>query len=61
MLRRRVSVRDLAAELEVSEMYVSRRLNGQTPIHLNDLELIADALGVPIAQFLPPVPAESSV
>lgn len=43
----------LAADLRVSEMWVSRRLRGQIEISLSDLERIADALGVPVEQFLP--------
>ena len=43
----------LAAELRVSDMWVSRRLRGRTAISLSDLERIATALGRPVDRFLP--------
>lgn len=37
---------DLAARMNKSEMWVSRRLRGAQPIDLNDLQEFADALGI---------------
>jgi transcriptional regulator with XRE-family HTH domain len=54
MTRRRMSGRDLAKKLNVSPSWVSYRLSGRQPIDLNDLLLIARALGVGVHQLLPP-------
>ena len=45
----------LAAQLGVSEMWVGRRLHmiRKTDISEDDLDRIAEALGVPVATFLP--------
>lgn len=45
----------LAAQLDVSEMWVSRRLRADQVQEISDeeLERIAEALGVPVATFLP--------
>jgi transcriptional regulator with XRE-family HTH domain len=45
----------LASELDVSEMWVSRRLRADQVQEISDEELgrIAEALGVPVATFLP--------
>lgn len=53
--RRRWSQARLARALERSEMWVSDRMRGKQPIDLNDLQLIANALEVPVGQLLPPV------
>lgn len=44
---------DLAARMGENEMWVSRRLRGSVPIDLNDLERIARALHVDIAELFP--------
>lgn len=54
MARRRVSGRQLAGELGVSPSWVSYRLTGTQPIDINDLMLIAKALGVGVHDLLPP-------
>jgi transcriptional regulator with XRE-family HTH domain len=54
MARRRMSGRQLAASLGVSPSWVSYRLTGQQPIDINDLHLIAKALGVGVHDLLPP-------
>lgn len=51
--RRRKSGRQLAAELGVSQTWMSTRLNGATPIDLNDLEKIATILNVEVSDLLP--------
>jgi transcriptional regulator with XRE-family HTH domain len=53
MARRQLSQRDVAAELGVSPMWVSSRLNGRVSIAVDDLALFAQVLDVPVAQFLP--------
>lgn len=53
MGRRQVSGARIARELDVSEMWISTRLRGKQPIDLNDLERIADVLGVPVIDLLP--------
>jgi transcriptional regulator with XRE-family HTH domain len=51
--RRRLNGAKLAQAIDRSEMYVSRRLRGETAFDLDDLEKIADVLSVPVAQLLP--------
>ncbi len=53
MARRRVSGRQLAAQLQVSPSWVSYRLTGTQPIDVNDLLLIAHALEVGVHDLLP--------
>jgi transcriptional regulator with XRE-family HTH domain len=54
MARRRVSGRQLAATLGVSQTWMSTRLAGSTPIDLNDLDKMARALNVEVVDLLPP-------
>jgi transcriptional regulator with XRE-family HTH domain len=51
--RRRMSGRQLATKLGVSQTWMSTRLTGTTPIDLNDLERIAAILDVEVAELLP--------
>ncbi|SCL43221.1 Cro/C1-type HTH DNA-binding domain-containing protein [Micromonospora pallida] len=51
--RRRMSGAKLARAIERSEMYVSRRLRGETAFDLDDLERIAEVLGVTVTDLLP--------
>ncbi len=44
--------RDLAQELGISQTKVSRWLRCATPMNLDDVEHVAEALHVPVAQFL---------
>lgn len=53
MGRQRMSSAALAQALGVSDMYVSRRLRGETAFDLTDIERTAKILGVPVSQFLP--------
>lgn len=53
MARRRIRGVELAKAIHRSQAYVSRRLNGETAFDLDDLELIAEALGVKVADLLP--------
>ncbi|MDG4796171.1 helix-turn-helix transcriptional regulator [Micromonospora sp. WMMD1082] len=51
--RQQISGAKLAQAIDRSEMYVSRRLNGRTSFDLDDLEKIADVLGVTVADLMP--------
>ncbi len=51
--RRRMSGAKLAKAIDRSEMYVSRRLRAETAFDLDDLERIADVLGVAVTDLLP--------
>jgi transcriptional regulator with XRE-family HTH domain len=53
MARRRISGRELARKLGVSQSWVSYRLTGIQPIDLNDLQRIAEALDVTVLDLLP--------
>ena len=46
MARRRMTGAEMARRLNVSQMWISYRLNGRQPIDLDDLEKIARILGV---------------
>jgi len=54
MARRQMSGRTLATKLNVSPSWVSYRLSGKQPIDVNDMLLIANALGVGVHDLLPP-------
>lgn len=47
------SARELAAQIGLSQSAMSARLTGATPIDLNELELIARAFDMPVAELLP--------
>jgi transcriptional regulator with XRE-family HTH domain len=51
--RKRVTGREVARRLKVSSPWISQRLTGHTEISLNDLERIAAALDVEVAELLP--------
>lgn len=53
MGRRRMSGAELARRLKVSSAWVSYRLTGTQEIGLNDLEHIATALNVEVADLMP--------
>lgn len=53
MVRNGVTGRELARRLGASQTWVSTRLTGATPLDLNELQRIADALGVPLLDLLP--------
>lgn len=52
MARREVTATQLAGRLNVSDMWVSRRLRGNTPIAIDELERIAQALDMPVSVLL---------
>lgn len=53
LVRQRKTQRALADDLNVSAMWVSDRVNCQKEIGLNDLEKIAQALNIPVADLIP--------
>lgn len=53
MGRQRMSQATLAELLGRSQTYVWRRLVGEVPFDLAELEMIANKLAVPVARFLP--------
>lgn len=53
MGRKRWTQRQLAEVLGLSQAQVSERMRGEVEFRMHELELIADALGVPVTQFLP--------
>ncbi|MGH2866782.1 MAG: helix-turn-helix domain-containing protein [Solirubrobacteraceae bacterium] len=53
MGRRRISQHQLADKLGRSQSYVSRRCRGVDPLDVEELEAIAEALQVPIAELIP--------
>lgn len=53
LARRRLSASELARQIGVTQPYISRRLTGDTPFDVDDLERIADALDVPISDLMP--------
>lgn len=52
--RRHQTQRDLARALGWTEVRLGRRLNGQVPWSIEDVELIASILDVPRSQLLDP-------
>lgn len=53
LVRRRMSAKRLAEAVGVSQSAMSARLTGTTPIDLDELERIAQALEVDLADLLP--------
>lgn len=53
MGRQDVNKSELARRLETTHTWVSTRVRGEVPIDLNDLQRIADALSVTVADLLP--------
>ncbi len=53
MARRGRTQSDIATALGISQTAISRRLSGSVPWDVNELELVATALDVPIAELLP--------
>lgn len=51
MARRRLNQGELAARIGVDQSWVSKRLSMKTTLTVEDLGLMADALGVPAAEF----------
>lgn len=56
MARRQKLQRDLVEVLGVSKQQVSERLSGTTPFRLDELEPVAEMLGLPVIALLAPQP-----
>lgn len=52
MGRNRVSQKRLAAELGISQQSLSRRITGEVPFDVDDLEIIARFFARPVAELL---------
>ncbi len=53
LARYRIPATELAEKLGEEETWVRRRASGQRGISVDDLQRIADALGMQVGQFLP--------
>lgn len=54
MARQRLGVQALALELGWDQRYLSRRINDQVPWSTNDLEQVAEKLGIPVHALTSP-------
>lgn len=52
LARRRMSGADLARKLDWKRSATARRLSGEKPFNVNELQLIADALDVPLKTLM---------
>lgn len=52
LARRRMSAAELARRAGLKQPYVSRRMTGETAFDLDDLEVIANALGVKVSDLI---------
>lgn len=59
LARQTKTQREVADRLGITQPSVQLRLSGQRPFRAEELAVIADWLGVPAAQFLPPLAATS--
>lgn len=53
LARKRMTGADMAVAIERSPMYVSRRVRGEVPFDLDDIQRIAEVLGVEIGELFP--------
>lgn len=53
MGRKRLSAMELARRMGKTDDWVGRRRNGDVPISMDELELFAAALSLPVSYFLP--------
>lgn len=60
MARQRLSQTDLATRLSEGQPWVSRRLSGRTPLTVDDVERVAGALRVDVAELIPGARREGS-
>jgi transcriptional regulator with XRE-family HTH domain len=52
LARRKMSAAKLATRMGVGQTYLSRRMTGEVPLDLDDLEIIARELNVTVAELL---------
>lgn len=55
LARRRISASELARRIGWKQPYMARRIDGRVALDLDDLELIAQALGIAVTDLLPEV------
>ena len=53
MAIKRISAMELARRMGKTDDWVGRRRNGDSPISMRDLEILAAALDLPLSFFLP--------
>lgn len=53
LARKRISATELARRTGIKQSTMSRRMTGETAFDMDDLELIADALGVEVTDLMP--------
>jgi transcriptional regulator with XRE-family HTH domain len=53
LARRKMSANQLAQLTGIKQSSLSRRMTGETAFDMDDLELIADALGVAVTDLMP--------
>ena len=58
LARARLSGRQAALQLGWTQPYMSRRLTGDIPFDVADLEAIADLLGIPVTALFEPGPSD---
>ena len=61
MGRSGVTQQALARKLHRTQQSISRRLSGQVPFDVEELDLIATALGIPVETFFITAPAAVAV
>lgn len=52
MARRKITQRQVAEKLGISQTQVSRRLDGTVSFNVDELEAVAQVLGLPVALFV---------
>ena len=52
LARQRLTHRELAERVGIQPSGISRRLDGEIPLKVSEVEQIAAALGVPVTQFV---------
>ena len=59
MGRQKISQVELARRLNCAQSQLSRRLQGLIPLSTDDIQQIAEALGIPLSQLMSPRQAAS--
>jgi len=52
MARRKVTQQQVAAVLKIAQTQVSRRLNGQVSFNVDELQAVANLLGLPVQDLV---------
>lgn len=56
MARRRVTIGEIAAAIGKSQTAASERVNGRTHFRVDELQTIANLLGIPVSALIEPAP-----